>query len=167
MVAAIVSISLAFSLVVPCFAADEPKSVMLDTEVSEAQLISQMEDLGFTSAEIDMILSLEAERIQAERSGISITWGGFPSNPKEGDWYYNTFQIHLSTITLSVSGIAGALIKGGVGAALAMVAASAIMNELMESSGYEILEVTQSFRYGINNDGVLDWNYGPITWRLL
>ena len=124
-----------------------------------------MKMLGFNREEINTILQLEEERIQKVTYGI--TRSGFPSNPKEGDWYYNTFDIHISTITLTVAGIAGALIKGGVTAAVALVLAEAILNEITEDSGYEKIVVTQSFRYGMTNDGVLGWNYGPVTWELV
>jgi len=131
----------------------------------ETELIQQMNVLGFSQEEVNTILQLEEERLQKLSSGI--TPYGFPSNPKEGDWHYETFDIHLSTISVTVSGIAGALIAKGVGATLAIIAANAIMNEIIEDSGYEAIKVTMSYRYGMTNDGVPGWSYGPVTWELI
>lgn len=137
-------------------------------ELSDEQLIQQMHTMGFSQAEIDAILSLEHERVEANKElNVANARRSFPSNPKEGDWHYETISIHLSTISMTTFGVIGALIKGGVGAGIAITIAGAIVNEWKEDSGYEILEVTISYRYGTTNDGVLGWTPGPVEWRLI
>lgn len=132
-----------------------------------------MEALGFSQDDMEMILQLERERIQ---KGDRVMGYGrpnrmgraaFPSNPKEGDWHYNTFDIHLSTIEITAAGIAGALVRGGVGAAIAVVAANAMLNELIADSGYTAIKVTMRFRCGITHHGCPVWRCGPVTWKLV
>lgn len=159
-------VSLFISLSTPCFAvANNVVATNPAIASSEAELIQQMRALGFERNEINAILQLEEERIQKMSSRF--TTYVFPSNPEEGNEHYETFDIHLSTINLTVAGIAGALIKGGVGAAIALVLAQAIMNEITEDSNYEAIRVTICYRHGITNDGYPGWNYGPITWELI
>lgn len=173
----LLTLSLSFSLAAPVFAIEtlneDTHSLVITSntvELSDEQLIQQMSAMGFSQAEINTILLLEQERIMFNEGFTPANTNaskGFPSNPKEGDWYYSTFTIHFSTITLTAFGLAGALIKGGVGAGVALTLARAIINEVEKGSDYDAVEITMSYRYGTTNDGVPGWTPGPVEWKLI
>lgn len=171
---------------IPCFAAERSisynvplsnissisksaKGTVDYVEMTDIELINMMQDLGFTQLEIDTILQLEHERISSENNiNISSSVRAFPSNPKEGDWYYPpAFDIHFTTANSTVSGLAAALITENIPAGVAVALASAIINEYMADSSYKAVLIQQSFLYGITNDGVLGWIYGPVNWTLI
>ncbi len=152
------------SLSAPTIAASIYSSSNIGVDVNDSQLIQMMEDMGFTDGEISYIMELEYER--RENPFPKSLSRGFPKNPYIGQKYTATYRVHFSTITMTVSGIAGALIKGGVGAGIAVVLASAILNEWQENLDAKGVEVSIQYVYGETNDGVLGWNMGRQSWSL-
>ena len=120
-----------------------------------------MLDLDFSQAEIDYLLTLEHNR-KSYSNNLPIT-RAFPSNPKEGDVYNNTFEIYIDDAESDVAFIAGLIAAKNIPLAIAIYIASDYVADKATDSGIIEIRVTQSFLYGITNDGVLGWITGPVT----
>ena len=147
----------------PVLAASMYSRSEISLGVNDNQLIQMMRDMGLTDEEMSYIMKLEYERREKSTSG-QISTMAFPKNPYIGQRHTERYSLHWSTITMTISGVAGALIKGGVGAGLALVLAGAIMNEYEERLDSKGVTITVQYVYGETNDGLLGWNVGPTDY---
>lgn len=157
---------MSLSLCVPAFAMENHHqneiSFTSSENVSDEELIEKMQDMHLSQEQISYIMQLEYNR-RSQTNRPNITTRSL-SSPEIGDVNYETYRIHFSTMEITLFGILGALVGGGVGAGIALTLANAIFNEKSENMDKTGVEITVKYIYGYTNDGVLGWITGPATY---
>lgn len=122
------------------------------------KIYNQLKEIGLNDQQINYLFIKELTR-------SNISTYSFPSNPSIGDWHTETFTFYTDWITgaMTVAEITMVIMEhyGFVASMWAHVAAIAI-NGLASVADYDYYVIEIDYRYGETNDGLVDWNMGPV-----
>jgi len=140
---------------------DYAKAQEINSMSDEALRFYLFDTYDVSEADVDAFVALKNNRNGVMRRS------GFPSNPYIGQVYkMPTVRIYKEDLNLDdnatileLAGTFAAKWNWEVGFALA--AAGAVLELVDNNVEFKWVEFTQTFVYGITNDGVYGWNYGP------
>ena len=114
----------------------------------------------------------EADFLAQYQSYSSPSLLGFPSNPQIGQVYKaEPFTIHVA-VDASVAGLAAVILpKLSIAGAVASLADALAVASAVLSLGSAVfgstVQITPSYTYGYNNDGVLGWTPGYMDIKIV
>ncbi|WP_313294681.1 hypothetical protein [Faecalispora jeddahensis] len=153
------------------------KTVSSYLNISDEEKANIIRAYGFTEQEIQYYVWQESNKNpnritfgpNSSSGGISIM--GFPSNPKIGDTYRQSFKITNTELTAmgiipegaSVQEIAKAIMKKKPIPILAALGVAASIAQIYgDSKGYKGYNITINYLYTYDNDGFANWVYSKL-----
>ena len=128
----------------------------------QEMVIQELKSIGLSDKEISSIIKLEKQ--------VAILSSDNKSEPlrtKIGDTKTKTINISKNTLTsVGSGGIAALLVRKGVPTAAAAMIAGGVIGLISDNVSFSSITITIKYVYGYNNDGVLAWNIGPVTWKV-
>ncbi|CAB1245342.1 conserved exported protein of unknown function [Ruminococcaceae bacterium BL-6] len=132
-------------------------------QMTDAEVVQKMKDMGISSKDIDYIMQLEYAR---RKAAPSMSLNGFPSNPEIGDYHTETYHVYFDVAVDTVTDVIEALVQGGVGIRVAILIASGILQNWLAHQDAKGVDVTVEYYYGPDNNGSVGWTPGYTTWSL-
>lgn len=125
-------------------------------------VVHELRGLGLNDSEIESVIGLEKEYQHIEKTSLKVT-----SKARVGQTRTQTFTISKNTILgTSSASLLAMMVRKGIPTATAGAILTAATGLIADNVSFSGITVTIKYVYGYNNDGVLGWNVGPITWKV-
>lgn len=150
----------------PLIAISEDTYVIDFSNMDEQGIKEFILSLGISEEECNAALSYLETTLAQSSNTYSL-----PSNPQEGDTYVENVTLPISLFsalgvfegTASIKDVIAAIAGTGTVSPIAVAALAATIISLgSQLAGYTSISFEIHYRYGINNDGVMGWNIGPV-----
>ena len=162
-----VSISTAYAA---GFVAQEERTVQLEswrmrpfqelTQEQQGIVRRELREAGLSDAEINTLAAQEKELLRKSHQGVA-----FFGSPRIGQTRRRSFTIYKNEILLGASALARAMGAHGIPLAIASGIAAVILERVSNETNIRGVTFTVQETYGYSNDGFLEWNIGPVTWK--
>lgn len=130
----------------------------VDLSQYDREAVQMLQTLGVYSDE-DIALLLEYDLTHPTQAPIARVT--YPENPKEGDYFYETYIIRRSQVEIVADGAAAAAIYmsniTGLPAILCATAAALFIDKCLHDSKISAIELTVMYRYGLTDDLTMGW----------
>lgn len=152
------------------FVAQEERTVQLEswrmrpfqelTQEQQGIVRRELREAGLSDSEINQLILQEKELIRKSSQGST-----FFRRPRIGQIRRRSFTIYNNEILVGASALAKAMGAHGIPLAMASGMAALILERVANETNIRGVTFTVQETYGYSNDGFLEWNVGPVTWK--